>query len=106
MDSESYEQFEISIEAMGEQAAFLSEGLEGLLSLKVEGKIVSVELPATVVMEVVEADPIIKGATAKAQYKRSVVSTGVEIQVPGYVDVGQLIRVDTRDGHFVERVAR
>ena len=106
MDSETYEQFELSTEQMGDQASFLSEGLEGLLSLKVEGKLVSVELPQTVVLEVIEADPIIKGATAKAQYKRAVVATGLEVQVPGYVDVGQLIKLDTRDGHFVERVSR
>lgn len=106
MDSETYEQFELTVESMGDAAGYLSEGLEGILSLKVEGKIVSVELPQTVVLEVTEADPVIKGATAKAQYKRAVVATGLEVQVPGYVDVGQLIKLDTRDGHFVERVSR
>ena len=106
MDAETYEQFQLTVESMEAQLGFLSEGLEGILSLKVEGKIVSVELPQTVVLEVTEADPVIKGATAKAQYKRAVVATGLEVQVPGYVDVGQLIKLDTRDGHFVERVSR
>jgi elongation factor P len=106
MDLETYEQFAIQADAMADQAGYLKEGLEGILSLKVEGKLVSVELPNTVDLEVTEADPIIKGATAKAQYKRAVVETGLEVQVPGYVDVGQVIKLDTRDGHFVERVKR
>ncbi len=72
--------------------------------MRIDGAVVSVEFPHTVVLEVVEADPVIKGATAKAQYKRAVVTTGAEIQVPGYVDVGQRVRIDTRDSHFVERV--
>jgi len=104
MDSTSFEQFALSAEQLGEQYLFLTEGIEGLISLRIDGAVVSVEFPHTVVLEVTEADPIIKGATAKAQYKRAVVSTGVEIQVPGYIDVGERVRIDTRDSHFVERV--
>jgi elongation factor P len=104
MDAETFEQFELTGEALGDQTRWLTEAIEGLTSLRIDGNIVSVDLPQTVVLEVVEADPVIKGATAKAQYKRSVVSTGAEVQVPGYVVVGQRIKIDTRDGHFVERV--
>jgi elongation factor P len=104
MEGETFEQFELRADDLGDAAQFLLEGLEGIQSMKVNGKLVNVELPATVALEVVEADPVMKGATAKAQYKRAVVSTGAEVKVPGYVDVGQVIRIDTRDGHFVERV--
>ena len=104
MDSETFEQFELTGEQLGDSVGWLTEDIQGLMSLKVDGNIVSVDFPGTVVLEVVEADPVIKGATAKAQYKRAVVSTGAEVQVPGYVDVGQKIKIDTSDGHFVERV--
>ena len=104
MEADTYEQFEMTREGLGSASAFLQDGMEGIFAVRVDGKLVSVELPDSVVLEVTEADPVIKGATAKAQYKRAVVETGVEIKVPGYVDVGQRIRVDTRDGHFVERV--
>ena len=104
MDAASFEQFSLTAEQLGAQSGFLTEGIEGLISLRIDGAVVSVEFPHTVVLEVIEADPVIKGATAKAQYKRAVVSTGTEVQVPGYVDVGQRVRIDTRDSHFVERV--
>jgi elongation factor P len=78
--------------------------MEGIQAIVVDGKLVSVELPDTVVLEVVEADPVMKGATAKAQFKRAVVGDGIEIKVPGYVAVGTRIKVDTRDRHFIERV--
>ncbi len=104
MEAETFEQFELREEDLGPASQFLLEGLEGIQSMKVDGKLANVELPQTVVLEVTEADPVIKGATAKAQYKRCVVETGAEVKVPGYVDVGQKIRVDTRDGHYVERV--
>lgn len=104
MDAETFEQFSMTAEQLDDQAGYLTEDMDGLVSLRVDGNVVSVDFPHTVVLEIVECDPVIKGATAKAQFKRALVQTGVEVQVPGYVDVGQRIRVDTRDGHFVERV--
>ncbi len=104
MDAETFDQFELTAEQLGDHINWLTEGIEGLVSLRVDGNIVSVDFPQTVILEVIEADPVIKGATAKAQYKRSVVVTGAEVQVPGYVIVGQRIKIDTRDGHFIERV--
>jgi elongation factor P len=104
MEADTYEQFAMTADEVGPSAVFLDEGLEGIQTVRVDGKLISVELPDTVVLEVVEADPVIKGATAKAQFKRAVVGNGVEIKVPGYVDVGQRVKIDTRDRHFVERV--
>ena len=104
MDAESFDQFSLTAEQLGDQVGFLTEDIQGLVSLRVDGNVVSVDFPNTVVLEVTEADPIIKGATAKAQFKRAVVSTGMVVDVPGYVDVGKKIKIDTRDRHFVERV--
>ncbi len=70
----------------------------------IDGKPVSIQLPMTVDLQVTECDPAIKGATAKAQLKNAVTETGLVIQVPPYLEPGELVRVDTRDGHFVERV--
>ncbi len=104
MESETYEQFRMTPDEVGPASVFLTDGMEGIQAMRVGGTIIGVELPDTVILEVVEADPVMKGSTAKAQFKRAVVGDGVEIKVPGYVDVGQRIKVDTRDRHFVERV--
>lgn len=104
MEAETYEQFSMTAADIGDSHVFLHDGMEDLQTLKVEGSIINVELPDVVVLEVVEADPVMKGATAKAQFKRAVVGDGIEIKVPGYVEVGTRIKVDTRDLHFVERV--
>lgn len=103
MDSESFEQFQLTTEALGDSVGFLVDGLEGIRAMLVEGAIVSVALPNTVDLTVTECDPTIKGATAQAQMKRALLETGVEIQVPPYIEPGERVRVDTRDGHFVER---
>lgn len=104
MDAESFDQFEISGDDLGDTAGYLKDGLEGITSMRIDGNVVSVELPNTVDLEVVETDPVIKGATAKAQLKRAKLETGIEVQVPPYLEVGERVRIDTRDGHFVERV--
>jgi elongation factor P len=103
MDSESFDQFELSADALGDSVNYLIDGLEGIRAMVVEGNIVSVALPNTVDLAVTECDPTIKGATAQAQMKRAVLETGAEIQVPPYIEQGEKVRVDTRDGHFVER---
>jgi len=104
MDGTSYEQFQLDAEALGEAVGFLKDGQEGLRALLIEGRVVSLALPTTVDLVVTETDPVIKGATAKAQMKQATLETGLTIQVPPYLASGELVRVDTRDGHFVERV--
>lgn len=104
MDSESFEQFQLDAGELGDAVSYLTDGLEGIRALHIEGRVASVELPHTVDLLVTECDPAIKGATATAQLKRAVLETGLEIQVPPYLEQGERVRVDTRDGHFVERV--
>jgi elongation factor P len=104
MESESYDQFELTADELGDAVGYLVDGAEGLTVRKVDGRIVGVELPNTVELTVTETEPVIKGATAQAQLKRAVLETGLEIQVPPYLEAGERVRIDTRDGHFVERV--
>jgi len=104
MDDVTFEQFDFSRDELGEDAGYLKDGLGGLRAMVLDGRVVSVTLPMTVDLEVTETDPPIKGATAKAQLKPATLETGLIIQVPPYMKTGEQVRVDTRDGHFVERV--
>ncbi len=104
LDGESYEQFQLDAAALGQAAGYLVDGQEGLRALLIQGNVSSVILPTTVDLKVVETDPAIKGATATAQMKPALLETGLRIQVPPYLSPGERVRVDTRDGHFVERV--
>jgi len=66
--------------------------------------VVSLTLPMIVELAIAETEPAIKGATAQAQLKPAVLETGLTVQVPSYITPGERVRIDTRDGHFVERV--
>jgi len=103
MDQESFEQFALQAEVLGESAGYLTDGLE-LRSLLYNGRVLNVELPVTVELRVVDTAPPIKGATAQAQLKPATLETGLQILVPPYLTAGEKVKVDTRDGHFVERV--
>ena len=103
MDNESFEQFDMGQEDLGDGTKYLVDGIEGVRAVLVQGRVVDIALPNTVDLTVTEADPAIKGATAQAQLKRAVLETGLETQVPPYIEPGEKVRIDTRDGHFVER---
>lgn len=104
MDGQSFEEFDMGADELGDKAGYLVDGIEGVRAYLVDGRVVDVLLPNTVDLEVTEADPAIKGATAQAQMKRVLLETGIEALVPPYVTAGEKVRIDTRDGHFVERV--
>ncbi len=103
MDDESFEQFDLGKDDLGGDERFITAGIEGIQAMLIDGITVSIQLPLSVVLEVTECDPSIKGATAQAQLKPAVCSTGLQVPVPAYVEVGTRIKVDTRDGHFLER---
>ena len=103
MDEETYDQFPLTAETLGADAGYLMEGLI-VRSLLYNGEVINVELPVTVDLEITETAPTIKGATAQAQLKPATLETGIQIMVPPYLSSGERIRVDTRDGRFVERV--
>jgi len=102
MDLETFDQFGLGDDALGDAAGYLVDGLEAR-SLLYNGRILSVELPTTVELEVIETAPALKGSTAQAQLKPAVVETGITVLVPPYITTGERIKVDTRDGRFVER---
>ncbi|ACM19614.1 translation elongation factor P [Geotalea daltonii FRC-32] len=102
MDLETYEQFELEADAFEAIAHFLLEGTEVQLGL-FEGRMVNVDLPMTVELTVTDTAPVLKNATATAQTKEAVLETGFRIQVPPYLNSGEKIKVDTRDGRFISR---
>lgn len=102
MDLESYDQYEVGPELFEPVRGYLLEGMEVQLGL-FQGQVVSIDLPMTVELEVAETAPAIKNATATAQTKEAVLETGLRLQVPGYLESGERIKVDTREGRFVSR---
>src|SRR5512143_3786548 len=102
MDLGSYDQVTLDAEQVGEAAGYLLENLE-LKTVVFQDRVISLSLPLTVDLRIEETNPAIKGATAQAQLKPARVETGITVMVPSYVEPGEKIRVDTRDGRFVER---
>ena len=103
MDKETFEQPAIEKSALGDSAQFLAEGMEVKLTFY-EGKPIDVELPTSVDLKVVEAEMAIRGDTATGVTKKVITETGVTVQCPNFVNVGDTIRVDTRTGEYVTRV--
>lgn len=102
MDTETYEQPALAVEALEDRVNYLKEGLVLSLSM-VEGQPVEMELPVTVELEVTETDPGVKGDTATGTTKRATLETGLVVQVPLFVEQGDIIRVDTRTGEYLTR---
>ena len=102
MDTESYEQLHMSAETLGDSVGFLKNEM----TIRVEfygEQPVGIELPPTVDLKVIETVPAIKGATATNQMKPATLETGVVVQVPPFVDEGDLIRVNTETGEYLAR---
>jgi elongation factor P len=104
MDSDNYEQHTLAAEALGEDAAWLSDGMEGIMVLLLDGQPLCIDLPQTVDLEIVDTPPVIKGATATNRNKPATLSNGVVVQVPEYLENGTLVRVNTETGKFMSRV--
>jgi elongation factor P len=102
MDNENYEQLTVNREMIGEPADFLSEGMVCTIQLY-EGAPLGVELPQTVIMKVVEADPVVKGQTASSSYKPGKLENGRRVMLPPHVEAGTRIVVNTGDGSYLER---
>jgi elongation factor P len=103
MDLESYDQATLRAEVVGDAAGYMTENLE-LRVVLFQERPIALDLPTAVALAVTETSPAMKGATAQAQLKPATVETGLTVLVPSYVEAGERIRVDTRDGRFVERV--
>jgi elongation factor P len=102
MDKETYEQVAVERDMIGEPADFLREGMICTLQLY-EGVPLSVTIPQTVVMKVVEAEPVVRGQTASSSYKPGRLENGRRVMLPPFVEAGTRIVVNTADGSYVER---
>ncbi len=102
MDQENFEQITVSEEAIGDPHVFLQEGM--IVSIQShEETPISVSLPPTVTMTIMEADPVVKGQTASSSYKPAKLENGVRVMVPPHIGVGTRIVVNTDDSSYVER---
>jgi len=103
MDIENYEQIELSSEDIGEdQVPYLQENMKVIVE-SYDDKPLGVSLPATVILEVTEADAVVKGQTASSSYKPAILENGLRTQVPPFIGAGTRIVVNTEDGSYVER---
>lgn len=100
MDIEDYTQYTLDADVVGDDAGYIVDGIEGCFVQIIDDAPVAVQLPASVVLEVIETAPEMKGATATKRPKPAKLSTGIEIQVPEYVRVGEKIFVSTVTGEF------
>jgi elongation factor P len=103
MDSEDFTQYPIRADEVEEEMAFITEGIEGLQVLLVEDKVIGLELPASVVLEIVETAPAMKSASASARTKPATLTTGLVVQVPEYIETGERIRVNTAERKYSAR---
>lgn len=102
MHQENFEQIIINKELIGEPVAFLQEGM--VVEVETfEGEPLGVRLPDTVTVEIVEAEPVVKGQTATTSYKPAIIQNGTKVMVPPHVESGTRIVVKTEDGSYVER---
>ena len=104
MDNESYEQIALAAEQIGEAINYLKDGLT-LEILTSRGEVVSIELPTSVELQVTETEPGFKGNRATAGSKSAKLETGIEVQVPLFIDIGDVVKVDTRTGGYLEKVS-
>jgi elongation factor P len=103
MDSENYEQIHLLAEVIEEALPYLIANLVLAVDF-FEGEPVALELPTTVDLEVTETEPAIKGATASASSKPATLETGLVVQVPPFVSIGDTVRVETSTGNYLTRV--
>ena len=102
MNPETYDQVTVPEDIVGDQAAYLQEGMAVMLSLH-NGVSIALELPQRVVLEIVDTEPVVKGQTASSSYKPAKLSNGVRTMVPPHITAGTRVVIMTADGSYVER---
>jgi len=103
MNMDDYSQYNLNEEDLAEQVGYMVEGLEGITALLVDGNLLAIELPQSVSLVISETTPGIKGSTATGRTKPAMLSTGMEIQVPEYLENGETIKVNSSTGKFISR---
>ena len=102
MNQETFEQISITGKIIGDQKIYLQEGMTVIVQM-FEAEALSVQLPVTVVLEITEADPVVKGQTASSSYKPALLENGAKIMVPPHIEAGTKVVVKPEDGSYVER---
>ena len=102
MDNETFDQTTLDAGLVGDLMPYLKEGTNTQVVFH-DGKALSIEPPKTVELEVTDTEPALKGATAAAQYKPATLETGLKIDVPPFIGVGEVIQIDTRTGEYLKR---
>lgn len=103
MSLDDYEQYTINSSDISDDIGYLTEGLEDIVAVLLDGALIAIELPAAVAMEIIETAPGIKGATASARTKPARFASGLEVQVPEYIENGEVIKINTSTGKFMSR---
>ena len=102
MEPNNFEQIHVPDSILGDSSAYLQENMEVTMSLH-NGIPIAIELPARVVLEITETEPVVKGQTASSSFKPAVLSNGVRTMVPPHINVGTRVVVQTEDGAYLER---
>ena len=102
MDSETFDQFTLPSDVLGDSRPFMTDGMEVIISF-IDGKPISVELPLQVICTITETEPVVKGQTAASSYKPAILDNGVRVMVPPFIGTGDKIVVGTAEANYVER---
>jgi elongation factor P len=103
MNTETYDQYTLNAEDLTGQIEYLTEGLEGIIILLLDESPLGIELPTTVSLEIIETPPAMKGASATNRTKPAKLTTGLEVQVPEYIETGEIIKINSDTGKFMSR---
>ena len=102
MNSETFDQIEINENIIGNQKAFLIDGMEITIN-SYENDIISIDMPETCEVEVIQTDAVIKGQTVSSSFKPAIVNTNIKVMVPSHIEVGTKIIIKPIDGTYVEK---
>ncbi len=103
MDNLDYNQYNVKKEDIVEELNYITEELEGIRAMIYNDECVGIEIPTTIELKVVRCDPAARGNSATSRSKPATLSTGLEVQVPEYLEEGEMIKVDSRTGDFIGR---
>jgi elongation factor P len=104
MDTRTYEQIQLSEKMLEDQKDYLLENME-LMVIFYKGKPISLDLPITIETKVIKTEPGIKGDTISSSFKPAVIETGAKVMVPLFINTGDVIKIDTRNGEYLTRVS-
>ena len=103
MDSQNYEQYDLAKEDVADESNYLTEELEGVVALIHNDECVGIQVPLTVELKAIECDPGVRGNSATSRTKPATLETGLVVQVPEYLNQGEMVKVDTRTGEYLSR---